>query len=179
MNAIIVISGKIGSGKTEFADTLAKNLVVSRTGFGDEVRAIAAAQGRPATRETWQEIGAELVARQPEQFCRAVLARGNFTVGEGLVIDGVRHVEILELLRTLLAPQKVIHIHVDSPDDVRQSRVEIRNRPGEAGLAKADQHSTERQVARQLPAIADVVVNGSEELDAMVAFSLHAIHEAG
>lgn len=168
MNAVILISGKIASGKTTFASALATQLGVAKSGFGDEVKARAEALGLPATREVWQELGAELVAKEPAPFCRAVLARGGYAPNQGLVVDGIRHAEIIDLLRTLIAPQPLLHVHVNSDEALRQSRADLRNRPGEIALTQADQHSTELQVAGKLPCIADIVVDGAAELSVMI-----------
>jgi dephospho-CoA kinase len=179
---VIVVSGRIASGKTAFADLLAQKLGIVRTGFGDEVKARARARGCAETREVLQEIGADLVKNQPAEFCRAVLTRGNFKSGSGLVVDGIRHAEILTLMRQLLAPQAVAHIHVESSNSVRQTRMDERKRDGEIVLSKADSHSTEVQVADTLRRLADVEIDGSHELNAMVddcLLALRDFHELG
>jgi len=172
---IIVVSGRIASGKTTFAEALATRLGFSKTGFGEEVRARARAKGLADSREVMQALGAELVVNDPEEFCRAVLDRGGFESGQGMVVDGIRHTEILALLRRIVSPRTVIHVHVDSADEVRHARLQERMRAGEIDLAKADAHSTEVQVSEKLPAIADIRVDGSDELDEMLRATMHAL----
>jgi dephospho-CoA kinase len=174
-SAVIVVSGRIASGKTTFAENLAEKLRLTRTGFGDEVKARARANGLPETREVLQEIGAELVESHAEEFCQAVLRRGNFVAGCGIVIDGIRHVEILDLLRRLVLPQPLFHIHIASPDELRKSRLQERDRRGEAALAVADSHSTEIQVGDKLPAIADLTLDGNQDVMVMVDESVAAL----
>ena len=58
--AVLAIAGPIGSGKTTTAALLARRLGWSRDGYGDTIRATAAARGLPASRGTLQQLGAEL-----------------------------------------------------------------------------------------------------------------------
>lgn len=167
---VVMVSGRIAVGKTTVSAALAESLGVNRSGFGDEVRARAAAAGRDASREVLQEIGEHLVATDPQGFCAAVLTRGNYLPGTGLVIDGIRHVEILELMRQIIAPDRLLHVHVEAPDRVRQDRIETRNRLGEgASLVGLEIHSTERQVLDVLPQRADIIVNSGDSLESVVA----------
>ncbi len=167
---VFIVSGRVAVGKTTISDALASALGVSRTGFGDEVRARAAAAGREATREVLQEIGEHLVATDPHGFCAAVLARGNYRPGAGLVIDGIRHVDVLELVQRMVAPDRLVHVHVESSDQVRQDRLKARSRPGDAAiLADMEMHSTERQVIEGLPQRADIIVNAADKLESIVA----------
>jgi len=136
-------------------------------GFGDEVRAIATARGLPFTREVLQPIGEEQVRDRPKEFCEAVLQRGGYQPGEGLVIDGLRHVEVLTLLRTLLAPVQVMHVHILSPEEVRVERMVSRGRAGDS-TAGGDNHSTEIQLSRELPGVADIIIDGTREVADMV-----------
>lgn len=86
------------------------------------------------------------------------------------MIDGIRHVEILELLEQLITPDRLIHVHVEAPDQVRQSRIETRNRSGEgADLATLESHSTERQVLDGLPQRAAIVVNSGDDMESIVS----------
>jgi predicted kinase len=167
---VFIVSGRVAVGKTTVSDALASALGINRTGFGDEVRARAAAAGRESTREVLQEIGEHLVATDPQGFCAAVLARGNYRLGAGLVIDGIRHVDVLELVRRMVAPDRLVHVHVDSSEQLRQDRLESRNRPGDVAiLADVEKHSTERQVVDGLPQRADIIVNAADDLESIVA----------
>ena len=172
---VVVVSGKIASGKTTFAKALSTELSVGCVGFGDEVRAVAESRGQPLIREVLQPIGEELVRNDPRGFCEAVLKRGGYTAGQGLVVEGLRHVEVLTVLRQLLLPYVVTHVHISSPDEIRIERMENRGRVGDVALAAVDSHSTERQLNKELPDVADVIVDGSLSVTAMVAAAVAGV----
>jgi hypothetical protein len=60
-----------------------------------------------------------LIEKDPEEFCRAVLAHYGWNAGEPLVIDGIRRVEVARALCKLVAPLEVRVIFLDV--DERQS----------------------------------------------------------
>jgi dephospho-CoA kinase len=165
---VVVVSGKIASGKTTFSRALATELGTGCVGFGDEVRAIAAARGQPFTREVLQPIGEELVRDRPKELCEAVLKRGGYLPGSGLVIEGLRHVEVLTLLRTMLTQEDIVHVHILSPEELRMERIVSRGRAGDS-TPTIDSHSTEIQLSRELPEVADVTIDGEREVADMVA----------
>jgi dephospho-CoA kinase len=164
---VVVVSGRIATGKTTFARALAFRIEVGCVGFGDEVRAMAEARELPNTRDVLQRIGEEQVRDHPREFCEAVLKRGGYVPGGGIVLEGLRHVQVLVLLRRLLAPDIVIHVHISSPDELRAQRMSGRGRAGDANSI-ADTHSTEVQLFRELPEAADVTIDGSCDVAEMV-----------
>jgi dephospho-CoA kinase len=173
---VIIVSGKIASGKTTFAKALASENGYECVGFGDEVRSVAEGRGLPLTRETLQAIGEELVTNAPETFCEAVLARGNYRTGSGLVIEGLRHASVLTLLRVMVAPDLLIHVHILSSDELRHERYSARAREGDALAPTLEQHSTESQLVRDLPESADVLINSNVNLDIMISMAKSKIH---
>jgi len=173
--SIIVVSGKIASGKTTFAHALANHLGVDCIGFGDEVRSIAESRGLPLTREMLQSVGEEQVRDRPRAFCEAVLRRANYQPGQGLVLEGLRHAEILALLRELLSPVKLVHVHILSSEEERQQRIATRARPGDVAVRETEEHSTEAQLMRTLPTLADVTVDGSRPVADIVSEAAKSI----
>jgi len=161
---VLAFSGAIASGKTSISTTVARLLGCPRVSFGDQVRRVAGDRGLPASREQLQALGESLVCEQPDDFCRAVLRQADWTPGVGLVIDGVRHEEILEKLRTLVRPSELRLIFIQADENTRAARRLGTGRvPGP--LAASDAHSTERQVMDTLPALADLLVDGTGDID--------------
>lgn len=157
----IALAGGIGSGKTTIAGQLAARLGLPRVGFGDHVRDVARERGIAAARESLQSLGEELAGRGWEPFCRAVLAQADWRPGRALVIDGVRHMETVDVLRSLMSPGGVRLVVIATPDELRAARVKARDAAAAGDLVRADAHSTEAQVRTALPAAADLVVDGS------------------
>jgi dephospho-CoA kinase len=163
---VLAFSGAIASGKTSVSTTVARLLGCPRVSFGEQVRRVAEEQGLPASREQLQALGESLVREQPGDFCRAVLRQADWRPETGLVIDGVRHSEILDELRALVRPCELRLVFINADKHTRAAR-----RPGRGetpeGLSALDAHSTERQVLGALPKIADLLVDGTRDIEVL------------
>lgn len=169
MNSVVIaVAGRIGSGKTSVAAALADTLRWPRVGFGDYVRLEAAKKGLdPGNREILQELGEVLLRRDVDGFCRAVLAQIDPPAECGLVVDGVRHVLVLEALRRLLSPKPVYLIYLAATNEARRLRLMEAGRSH--GLTtKVESHSTEADLESALPAFADAVLDADRSLEAVI-----------
>jgi dephospho-CoA kinase len=166
---ILAFAGGVGSGKSAVSSAVARELGWPRTSFGAYVRAIAQVRGRNArAREVQQEIGEQLVRDECEIFCRAVLSHPRWQRGQPLVVDGIRHVEVLERLQQMVAPQVVRLVFIDVADEERAARLHDRGGDDPGQLRRIESHSTETQVRTVLPHMADKVVDGDRPIDAVV-----------
>ena len=159
---VVAIAGPIGSGKTTISRALAKQLECKHISFGDYFRQLAKESGRdPTDRQLLQHLGARYVSLSPERLCRDLLRNANWSPKEGsLVIDGVRHKEILEALRKSVAPLPISLVYI------RRDRVRSNSAAAQLGvenLALFDTHSTELQ-NDALRSAADVVVSGDDDV---------------
>jgi dephospho-CoA kinase len=153
----IAFSGQIGSGKTSLSLAVADALQCPRVSFGLQVREEARHRGLDDSRETLQRLGETLILNHKESFCRSVISQARPNSHAPLLIDGVRHIEVLELLRNLLAPRRLVLVHIALDQEVRSTRL--------AGDASAwDSHSTELQVPIALQAHADLILDGTHAL---------------
>jgi cytidylate kinase len=160
MAVVLGFSGKRGSGKSTISQSVADALDWRRAGFGDYVRGEAKRRYLDESLENLQAIGEELVTRGPETFCRAVLRQADWEPGDSLVVDGIRHAEIVAVLRAVIAPDQFRLVYISLAEDVREARLSERdNIPRGAGRGY-DAHSTESQV-ESLSRIADLVVDGN------------------
>jgi dephospho-CoA kinase len=169
MSGIVVgIIGKIRSGKSSLSRSLSENLNWPYVSFGDEVRSITRKRGLDSSREVLQEIGEELVAKRAKEFCEAVLAQAEWQPGESLVVDGIRHVKIVEILREMVRPSVLRLVYVKTADEVRESRLahEI-NGPKE--IERIEHHSTEEQVGTILPRLVDLTVDGEKPIEELIS----------
>ena len=159
--AILTFSGPIASGKSALSIKLAQTFHWSRISFGDYIRSVADARKMPKTREVLQAIGTELVTNDVEGFCHAVLEQASWQHGQPLIIDGIRHVDVLKTLRKLVTPMKLYLIFITIDKVVQANRL-IEREPDELpALQTLELDATEQQVGTYLRDIADFVVDGS------------------
>ena len=160
------IAGRIASGKSSISAVLASRLGWKRASFGDFVRSLAAQRGLEPTREVLQGIGEELEALDSVAFCSDLLASAGWHNGDPIVIDGIRHVRILENLKNIVAPQRLLFVYLEAQDDTRRVRFAQREGSNAELLTAVESHSTEREVISRLPDLADLRLSnddGAEE----------------
>ena len=157
----IAISGPIGSGKTTVAKALAERVGAQRIGFGDYVRKVARTAGLDSTNRTvLQDLG-DVLVRWPEEMCGEVLRQFPASENAPLIIDGVRHVTVLEALRRLVRPRELKLVYLDADRATLLTRW-----ASEGDQSKVDDpyaHDVEHEVETLLRTLADIVVdNGSD-----------------
>jgi cytidylate kinase len=161
----VAFGGRLGAGKSTISTALADDLGWRRVSFGDFVRSVAATRGMQPSRQVLQDIGAELESQDTVAFCRNVLQAGGWNPRESVVIDGIRHARVLDVLRELVAPVPLFFVFLDAESESRKQRLYQRDSIDAESLAVAESHSTEHDVASILPDLADLRVSndhGSE-----------------
>ncbi|MGB2625018.1 MAG: ATP-binding protein [Candidatus Acidiferrum sp.] len=160
MDKIFGLSSKMGAGKSTIARALSERFGIPRVSFGDYVREVARARHLQESRPALQELGESLVREDPDGFVRAVLSKVHFT--SGAVIDGIRHIEILEAITKLVSPLGVVLVYVECDEQIRIRRLVERGMKVEE-IGAADRHSTEMQIAGPLRARAVLEVRGDSD----------------
>ncbi|HKQ09500.1 MAG TPA: metallophosphoesterase [Blastocatellia bacterium] len=164
---ILGFAGKIGSGKSTLSSKVAEALGWPYVSFGDYVRSVARQRGLEESRRTLQEIGESLINEGCDEFCRTVLGQADWIPGQSLIVDGLRHAEIVNVLRRIVFPSQLYIIYIEVTEGLRASRLSERNEDAkQPGLI--DSHSTEAQVQSVLPGISDLFVDGNKPLDLLV-----------
>lgn len=166
-STVVAFAGGIASGKSTLSQAVAQSIGCPRVSFGGYVRTEAQRRGVSEDRTTLQRIGEELVTDDAEGLCRAVLAQAAWRPGSALVVDGVRHVNVAEMLRRLVAPSEFRLVHVSASEQARSTRLASRG-GNYKELRKLDTHSTEREVADRLRELADFRVDGESPLEAAI-----------
>lgn len=162
---VLAFAGQIGSGKSSVSRAVAKELRCRYVSFGDYVREVARLRGLGSERVTLQDLGASLIQdRGWDQFCLAVLAQADWSPGEPLVIDGIRHSEAVYTLQRLIAPSSLVLVYIDVDEAIQARRLESRGTTHSRDLHRIKAHPTERQVAA-LAEIADLIVDGGKTLE--------------
>ena len=150
----------MGAGKSTIARALSERFGIPRVSFGDYVREVARARNLQESRPALQELGESLVREDPDRFARAVLSKVDFT--SGAVIDGIRHIEILEAITKVVFPLLIVLVYVECDEQIRIRRLVERGMKVEE-IRAADRHSTEMQVAGPLRARAVLEVRGDSD----------------
>lgn len=166
-NTVLGFSGGIASGKSAISEAVALSLGCDRVSFGGYMRTEANRRGLSTDRGTLQAIGEELVKKDPDALCRAVLGQSGWIPGGAVVIDGIRHVEIVKCLRRIVKPSKFRLVHIAAGTQTRTQRFKAR---GEIArdLPSFDTHSTEQDMLGALPAIADLQLDGERPLESII-----------
>lgn len=174
---VIGFAGKIASGKSTLSAEVAKALGWPRASFGDYLRIVAKSSGLAESREVLQEIGASLVAKDVEGFCRAVLTHYQWSAGEPLIIDGIRHAEVADALRRLVAPLELRVVYLEADEATRRARLRQSDGDWPNKLQMVESHSTEEQVKDRVPALADMRLPGNKPVVELVATVVNWVHQ--
>jgi dephospho-CoA kinase len=165
---ILGFAGSIASGKSTLSNEVASSLGWQRVSFGDYVRTVAQRQELGESREVLQAVGASLVKQGMEQFCRAVLAQVDWEPGQPLVIDGIRHAEIVSTLRRLVAPFELLLVFVAVNESTRKARLVERGLTDYKLRQQFEAHSTEAQVQTVLREMADYTADSTKKIEELV-----------
>jgi transcriptional regulator with XRE-family HTH domain/dephospho-CoA kinase len=174
---VLGFAGKMGSGKSMLSVEVAKALGWHRASFGDYLRTVAKSRGFEESREVLQELGASFVAKGADEFCRAVLTHYRWNAGEPLVVDGIRHAEVVEALRRVVAPLEFRVVFLEVGDDKRLERLQRLDDTMTQKLGLVEAHSTEEQVKEGLSDLADLHLSGERPVSELVFAVVDWIHQ--
>jgi len=173
-NIVIALAGPIGSGKSTISIALAEALGFPRASFGDYVRSVTKHRRLTLERETLQTIGSELIENGWEPFCQAVLSQAGWRKGESIVIDGLRHIEAIEVLHQMTAPLKFILVFTAIEEESRQNRLMMKGITDNEEKSKIESHSTEVQV-NSLRSKANLILDGTQPILELVRQTIEFI----
>jgi hypothetical protein len=112
-------------------------------------------------------LGSTAIGEGWDAFCRNVLEDAGWARGEGVVVDGVRHIEGLETLAKVVGPLRVYLLYVEVDEEVRGTRIAMKT-GGMTDVTAIDQHETEIQVPSVLARRADLIVDGHGPVEGAV-----------
>ncbi len=162
---IITFAGNIGSGKSTISSGIADATGWQRLSFGDFIREMALQRKLDQSRKTLQDLGGKLLAELgPEKFCINFLENGHWERNRPLIIDGIRHLEVFDVLKKIIAPIKVFLVFIEISKEIRELRLVNREVIEKINLEKLDSHSTESQVNSILRKVADLTIDGSKSV---------------
>jgi len=178
MSLLLCFAGQIGSGKSSVSIALAAALGWRRTGFGDYLRSeVIRGGGDPNDRKALQDLGQQRVDADAAAFCRDVLAAVGFVPGNDLVVDGIRHVEIFDILAEVGKPSDARLIYLGAPEITRKLR--IQSRTDAKDFSRASSHRVEFELQDALPFRADAVIDAEQPMEHVVAACLALVQDWG
>jgi dephospho-CoA kinase len=166
---IVTLAGPIGSGKSTLARAIAGALGAPSAGFGNYVRSLAADRDLDVERrQVLQDLGHELVQADARAFLDGALAWSGHAPGQPLLLDGLRHITILDALRAREAEglDAVTLLYLDTPRETRRARVAARGVSVEQ-MEADEAHSAEQDLDERLRAAADAILDGSKTVEAL------------
>lgn len=168
---VIGFAGKIASGKTTLADSVAKMLSWPIVSFGGYIRIVAKEQGLDAdSRNVLQDLGLRMLSDDPAGLCANVLKLARFSAGDNLLVDGVRHPSIVNELKKQVTPSTFRLVYVYTKDNVRADRLA----PNKLSLHRISGHKVESEI-EQLEAIANLRLDGSHSVDELTTATLETV----
>lgn len=141
---VIAVTGRAGSGHSEFAKGIAHKLHTEPLSFGNLLRERWKAKRtrRPFQRDLQQFGGQFLEDHGPFGFCRELLKTATNSTAECFVIDGVRHGVIKEALQFIFG-DRVTFVGVDAGEERIFEELRGRSGPGSVEEIVADPTETE------------------------------------
>jgi uncharacterized protein YprB with RNaseH-like and TPR domain/predicted nuclease with RNAse H fold/dephospho-CoA kinase len=159
---VVGLSGPISSGKTTAGKYL-ESLGFAYGRYSQVLRSILQERAIPVTRESLQEIGEEVYEGLGQRWLGSELLKRLPERGD-LVIDGLRHPEDHSFLAEKFGPD-FLHIHIKSPENVRQGR--YTNEGTSAEFTKAGAHPIESNIP-ELAQLAHTTIPNVGEIDAFL-----------
>jgi len=180
---VIAFSGAIGVGTAALSTDVASLLGWPSVRFSDFIRIEAKTRGEdPEDRGVLQRIGQELVRERLGHFVSSVLSMADWRGAGNLIVDGVRHVEVLEELRRQLRDSTTVYlVHIEMDDQTRADRAKRADGFPDAEFIRYDRDITEAQMQRVLPSYADLTLDGTSprgELAELIVKRFVASHSA-
>ena len=168
MKFALGFSGRIKSGKTTIARRVADELNVPFASFGDYLRTVAAARGLDSSDRTiLQDLGQELFESDLSRFCTDVLFAAGWEKGMCVVIDGIRHVQVLVELNKILEPVQLKLVYISISGEVQAQR--IKESGSRYSVDVVESHSTEVDVMDGLNELAELHFDGGTVLKTTAA----------
>lgn len=167
---IVMFSGGIASGKTTLSRRVASALGCKWASFGDFIRTEAERRNLPLSREVLQDLGQSLVDADVLQFCLNFLAAQEWSPRENLIVDGLRHLEVLSAMKRLAGDVRLIFVYADF--NTREARLATR---GEIDLHKLESHVVEEQNEGPLREESQLIVDSRSPIEENISTVLKMI----
>lgn len=171
---LVVLAGRIRSGKTYVARSLEATHGFVRFGFGDYVREQASQRGLGLDRSSLQELGQLMVETDAEQFTNGFIEHLPNTPTARVVVDGLRHKSVMTALSRALGGDSLIVAGVKVPLSVQLSRLrEQYPDTDDQVITRWVNHPNEAQIDAIVNNHAAIILSGTEAAEMSCAKVLH------
>ena len=168
INTIIVISGRISSGKSTVAKIISSKHSFPVASFGAYLKHYCESNGLPTDRKTLQDTGEDFVQRDPVNFLKTVV--NHFIENSDiLILEGVRHKIIFDEVQNIC--QRKLAIFVDADQNTRYKRYYDRNKDTEYSktleqFIESDNHIVEQGID-SLKSLCDIIIDSTKQFPEM------------
>lgn len=158
---IILVAGKIGSGKTYWSDKIAEEYNCDRASFSSYIKHLCKKEGLDITRSNLQDIGRNVVKNDLDKYIYYTLNYSNSRY-KNIVIDGLRSVDVAKRVKELYINSRVTMIYINCTEE--QRKINLKNRGENTTTADTDSMELE-------------VINLAEISDYLLSFSKNSKEE--
>ncbi|MDE6604827.1 MAG: AAA family ATPase [Clostridia bacterium] len=137
---IFLIAGKIGSGKTYWADCLAKQFNCARSSFSSYIKNFCDINGIVCSRENMQNIGSNIIKNELDNYLYYTLLY-NSKDKNRIFVDGLRHEVVYNRIKELFPKTNVVVIYIECSEDQRKNNILSR---GSEYIKNADESLMEK-----------------------------------
>jgi len=114
LGKVIIVCGRICSGKSIVANTISKDFQYSKISFGDFIRAQAIDRKLDHTRASYQNLGQKLLSELgAQELTLSAIGFARPKSLDRLVFEGVRNLDVLNVIRNMAAKVTVIYLDVE------------------------------------------------------------------
>ncbi len=128
---------------------------------------VESAGGDSADRKQLQDVGQLRERQNVNRFCREMLDYFGVGEDENLVVDGIRHLTVVDALSAHLFPRNLFLLHLDVDDSERRKRASIRGDDA-SDFTRAASHCVEGDLEYELPKRADSVIDATRSIEVVV-----------
>ncbi len=168
---IIVIIGKISSGKSTLATEISEKYGIPIISFGKYLVKFSLENSLPTSRFDLQNLGEKFIAEAPNVFLKNVL-NSYIPISQIIIVEGVRHLSILKLLRE--ESRMSTFIYLETENELRYTRYCNRIKLGDKELtfdefSEMDNHSVESQI-ESLSDLCDIKYSNESQKEDLFRF---------
>jgi dephospho-CoA kinase len=178
MRYSILVSGKIGSGKSHVSNYLTNQFHIPVVSFGRMIAAQSTLRGFAITRKNLQNFGYEMfTSLGPRLLVEEAIKLQKLQNTDALIFDGVRHELVLFEIKKM--SRHVMTIFLKADQSTRYNRYRSKYDEKELSLIdfmEIDEHPIEKGIDN-LEKYADVIIDASGELENVYLNAFHSVNQ--